>query len=70
MAERAEAGADCSHHWIIESPKGPTSRGVCKHCGAEKEFLNWCEGFFREDDVSTLDEARSARSVSFDRRDD
>jgi len=31
---------ECSHHWIIESPDGPTSWGQCKHCGAEKEFLN------------------------------
>jgi hypothetical protein len=28
----------CCHYWIIESPKGPTSRGVCQFCGAEKEF--------------------------------
>lgn len=29
------------HHWLIESPKGnPTSRGVCKHCGAKGEFSN------------------------------
>ena len=30
----------CRHCWIIESADGPTSRGVCKLCGAEKEFLN------------------------------
>ena len=28
------------HWWIIESPNGSTSQGVCKHCGAEKEFVN------------------------------
>ena len=33
---------ECSHHWIIGSPDGPTSWGQCKHCGAEKEFLNAC----------------------------
>ena len=32
---------ECSHHWIIESPKGSTSKGVCKKCGAEKEFQNY-----------------------------
>lgn len=31
----------CCHYWIIESPNGPTSRGVCKFCGAEKEFDNY-----------------------------
>jgi len=28
----------CPHYWIIESPKGPTSKGVCKFCGEEREF--------------------------------
>jgi len=31
---------ECSHHWIIGSPNGPTSWGQCKYCGAKKEFLN------------------------------
>ncbi len=30
----------CGHYWIIEGPEGPTSRGVCKFCGEEKEFYN------------------------------
>lgn len=30
----------CRHHWIIESPKGSTSRGVCKSCGAVRYFKN------------------------------
>jgi len=30
----------CRHHWVIEGARGPTSRGVCKLCGAEKEFHN------------------------------
>jgi len=32
---------ECVHHWIIEPPDGPTSKGVCKICGAVKEFENW-----------------------------
>lgn len=31
---------ECAHHWLIEPPSGPMSKGVCKLCGAEKEFLN------------------------------
>jgi len=31
----------CVHHWIIEPPDGPTSKGVCKICGSIKEFENW-----------------------------
>lgn len=29
------------HRWRIEEPNGPTSRGTCKVCGAEKQFKNW-----------------------------
>lgn len=28
------------HHWIIEPPAGSTSKGVCKHCNAVKNFKN------------------------------
>ena len=38
-AERQE-DSECCHYWLIESPDGPTSRGVCKYCGAEKDFPN------------------------------
>ena len=30
----------CQHHWLIEEAQGPTSRGVCKRCGARRDFLN------------------------------
>ena len=30
----------CRHYWIIESARGPVSKGVCKFCGAQKEFHN------------------------------
>jgi len=30
----------CAHHWIIEAPDGPSSRGICKICGLQREFLN------------------------------
>ena len=29
-----------AHHWIIEEPTGPVSKGVCKLCGASQEFSN------------------------------
>jgi hypothetical protein len=28
------------HHWMIEVANGTTSHGVCRLCGAEKEFAN------------------------------
>lgn len=33
-------GDTCRHHWKIEEAQGPTSRGVCKLCGMNREFLN------------------------------
>lgn len=54
IAEEPRAKAECCHHWVIESPKGPTSKGVCKYCGAEREFFNYWGDFFWEDDISGL----------------
>jgi hypothetical protein len=33
-------GPECRHHWLIESPHGATSWGICKHCGERREFSN------------------------------
>jgi hypothetical protein len=33
----------CKHHWVIEPPDGPTSRGKCKLCGETKIFDNMLE---------------------------
>jgi len=30
----------CCHHWMIESPNGPTSYGTCRSCGEIREFKN------------------------------
>ena len=30
----------CAHYWLIEVAEGRKSHGVCKFCGAEREFLN------------------------------
>jgi hypothetical protein len=32
---------DHFHRWRIDEPSGPQSTGVCKVCGAEKQFRNW-----------------------------
>ena len=34
------AESDCSHHWVIDSPNGPTSTGTCRDCGEIREFKN------------------------------
>ena len=33
----------CRHHWAIEAPTGPVSRGTCRQCGAEREFKNYID---------------------------
>lgn len=30
----------CCHHWLIEAPNGPMSKGICKYCSEEREFSN------------------------------
>jgi len=40
--EKAKRGrALCHHHWVIESANGPVSVGVCRLCGARREFFNY-----------------------------
>ncbi len=51
VIERKSVKESCRHHWIIEAPSGPTSRGVCKLCGAEKEFMNFPENVWLKDDL-------------------
>jgi hypothetical protein len=48
MANRLETApqeptskGNCCHYWIIEPADGPTSKGMCQFCGAEKEFDNY-----------------------------
>ncbi len=40
VLEERLAKDECHHYWLIESAKGRTSRGVCKICGATKDFFN------------------------------
>ena len=43
VSEQDEKKAEktCVHHWLIEAPEGPVSKGICKKCGEEKEFQNY-----------------------------
>ena len=34
----------CVHRWRIEEPARETSLGVCRYCGATREFANSEEG--------------------------
>ena len=28
----------CTHHWVLPEPTGDSMTGVCKRCGAKREF--------------------------------
>ena len=44
----------CRHHWIIDPPMGPISRGACRHCDEVREFKNYIESAPWVDDPSAL----------------
>ena len=39
-AAKDVAKGQCHHYWIIDMANGPKSRGICKYCGEERDFLN------------------------------
>ena len=51
----------CSHQWVIDSPAGPTSRGVCRLCDEERQFQNFIEGSAWGYDVSVEQLAGGSR---------
>ncbi len=40
QANSVGAENECHHYWIIESPNGSSSRGICKFCKERREFHN------------------------------
>lgn len=42
----------CLHYWVIDSPNGQISSGVCKICGVTKEFDNWGPDSVKYGDIS------------------
>jgi hypothetical protein len=50
------ARAEHAHHWLIEEAQGAVSQGICKRCGATKNFKNWLE----DTDFITNEEHRIA----------
>ena len=68
VAESNEATTEsgCRHHWLIESPHGPISMGICKLCGAQKEFRNSAVDLLWEDEpLSELSYGRWGKSREF-----
>lgn len=50
---------DCTHHWVIDTPSGPVSSGVCKACGEVREFRNYLENSPPWEDDVPLDQVSS-----------
>ncbi len=42
--EATQKQSGCQHHWVIDPPKGPVSKGTCRSCGEERDFPNAPEG--------------------------
>jgi hypothetical protein len=49
-ALESTAEAQCVHHWVIDSPAGSTSTGVCRICGERRLFSNYVSDFIFEGD--------------------
>jgi hypothetical protein len=41
---------NCVHHWVIDSPAGSVSMGLCRVCGARRAFSNYVSDFIYEGD--------------------
>ncbi len=55
----------CAHHWVIDTPAGPLSKGRCKLCGLDREFRNSPDNaFYWEDDASRKAAAASGVSTT------
>ena len=48
-----EQTSQCRHHWLIDSPGGPTSKGVCRLCGTERQFRKYLESARWDEDGSS-----------------
>ncbi len=60
--EQERTESDCMHHWLIESPNGPVSVGVCKICGEKGEFKNSIQGSGWDRENPQSKRARQARN--------
>ena len=63
-ADTGKSNAECRHYWIIDMPGGPTSRGVCDLCGAERRFSNYLEKSGWETGDPAIKETESSRLLA------
>ena len=60
----------CHHYWVLEKAIGPTSKGVCKFCGAEKEFDNRSSDTWVESDISMYFDLPKYPDIELDSEDE
>lgn len=53
-AESVREKGGCAHHWLIETARGKNSKGVCRLCGANKDFDNRGVEFFYDQEQTPL----------------
>ncbi len=70
VIERPVTKGTCKHHWLIEPPSGPTSKGVCKICGEVKIFDNILADLLSTKDGSALFESDKVADVEDEIKDD
>jgi len=56
--EQTGVSAMCRHHWIIDTPNGALSGGLCKRCGQHREFRNSSEDLMWDSDSFSLNGSR------------
>lgn len=64
-AAAAQSPAPCSHHWVIEAAIGPSSAGVCRNCGARREFRNYVEApYWNEEKARHREQTRLSQAAT------
>jgi hypothetical protein len=64
VAEESAVPSECCHHWLIEGGTTPTSKGVCKLCGQEKQFKNSYKSGASGDKTQASEQGRPKRRRS------
>ena len=62
-ARQTATQASCVHHWIIESPSGRESQGVCRNCGKAKTFANSTENVMWEQTNTLRNDLRGSLRI-------
>jgi len=46
----------CGHHWEIDNAEGPVSLGMCRLCGATREFHNYLSDCLADKDKDKFED--------------